>query len=150
MSGELVITTNRKAFHDYEILERYEAGIALTGTEVKSIRAGRINLKDSYARVVEGELWLEGCHISPYSHGNLNNHEPERPRKLLLHRREIARLIGATTREGLTIVPLRVYLKRGKVKVELGLAKGKKAHDKRETLRRRTIEREIAAEMKRR
>lgn len=150
MSGELVITTNKKASHDYEILERYEAGIVLTGTEVKSIRAGRINLKDSYARVIEGELWLEGCHISPYSHGNLNNHEPERRRKLLLHRREIARLIGATTREGLTLVPLRVYLKRGKVKVELGLAKGKKAHDKRETLRRRTIEREIAAELKRR
>lgn len=150
MAGELVVANNKKAFHDYEILERFEAGLVLQGTEVKSLRERRVNLKDSYARVVNGEIWLEGCHISPYPYGNIHNHEPERPRKLLLHRREIARLIGSMTRGGLTVVPLRVYFRRGKAKVELGLARGRKTYDKREVARRRTIEREVEAELKRR
>ena len=144
-----VVAKNKKAFHDFEILERIEAGVALMGTEVKSIREGRVNLKESYARIRKGEIWLEGCHISPYSHGNIHNHDSIRPRKLLLHRREINRLIGRVEQKGLTIVPLSLYFsKGGKVKVELGVARGKKIHDKRETARRRAMEREIRAEMK--
>ncbi len=144
-----VVAKNKKAFHDFEILERIEAGVALMGTEVKSIREGRVNLKEGYARIREGEIWLEGCHISPYSHGNIHNHDSIRPRKLLLHRREINRLIGRVEQKGLTIVPLSLYFsKGGKVKVELGVARGKKIHDKRETARRRAMEREIRAEMK--
>lgn len=143
-----VVAKNKKAFHDYEILERFEAGIVLLGTEVKSIRDHRINLKDSFARVSDGEVWLEGCHISPYSHGNIQNHEPERPRKLLLHRREIDKLQAATQKGGVTVVPLKVYFSAGKVKIEIGLARGKRLYDKRETARRKTIEREIEAEIK--
>src|SRR5512139_2404164 len=115
-SGEKVLATNKKAFHDYFILEKLEAGIVLLGTEVKAIREGRLNLKDSYAAVQGGEAFLFNCHISPYSHGNRENHDPTRTRKLLLHEREIRKLIGKTQEKGLTLVPLRVYLKRGKVK----------------------------------
>ena len=146
---EKVIATNKKAFHDYFILERLEAGVALLGTEVKSIREGRINLKDSYAIVRGGEPFLLNCHISPYSHGNRENHEPTRTRKLLLHHQEIRKLIGKSQEKGLTLVPLRVYLKRGKVKVELGVARGKKLYDKRETERRKEQDREARAAMKR-
>jgi len=147
-SGEKLITANKKAFHDYLILEKLEAGIILLGTEVKAIREGRINLKDSYALVRSGEVFLLNCHISPYSHGNLENHEPTRSRKLLLHSREIQKLIGKTQEKGLTLVPLRVYLKRGKVKFELGVAKGKKLFDKRETERRKEADKEARTAMK--
>ena len=145
---EKVIATNKKAFHDYSILERLEAGVVLLGTEVKSIRDGRINLKDSYAIVKAGEAFLLNCHISAYSHGNRENHDPTRTRKLLLHGQEIRRLIGKSQEKGLTLVPLRVYLKRGNVKVELGVARGKKLYDKRETERRKEVEREARAAMK--
>ena len=147
-SGEKLIATNKKAFHDYFILEKMEAGICLQGTEVKAIREGRLNLKDSYALVRSGELFLVNCHISPYSHGNRENHDPTRTRKLLLHQMEIRKLIGKTQEKGLTLVPLRVYLKRGKVKVELGVAKGKKLYDKRETERRKEADKEAEKAMK--
>jgi SsrA-binding protein len=149
-SGEKLIATNKKAFHDYFILEKMEAGISLLGTEVKAIREGRLNLKDSYAMLRGGEAFLINCHISPYSHGNRENHDPTRHRKLLLHQREIRKLIGKTQAKGLTLVPLRVYLKRGKIKVELGVAKGKKQYDKRETERRKEADREAKAAMKHR
>jgi SsrA-binding protein len=149
-SGEKVVATNKKAFHDYFILERLEAGICLLGTEVKAIREGRLNLKDSYALVQSGETYLLNCHISPYSHGNRENHDPTRSRKLLLHLREIRKLIGKTQEKGLTLVPLRVYLKKGRVKVELGIARGKKLIDKRETERRKEADREARAAMKNR
>jgi SsrA-binding protein len=149
-SPEKIIATNKKAYHDYFILDQLEAGIALFGTEVKSIRAGRINLKDSYAAVKGDEAFLHNCHISPYSHGNRENHEPTRIRKLLLHSREIRKLIGKTQEKGLTLVPLRVYLKRGKIKVELGVARGKKLFDKRETERRKEVDREARAAIKQR
>ena len=149
-SGEKVIATNKKAFHDYFILQKMEAGIALLGTEVKAIREGRINLKDSYAIVKEGEAFLLNCHISPYSHGNRENHDPTRSRKLLLHLGEIRKLIGKIQEKGLTLVPLRVYLKRGKIKVELGVARGKKLFDKRETERRKEADREAKAAMRQR
>jgi SsrA-binding protein len=147
-SGEKLVASNKKAFHDYFILEKLEAGIALLGTEVKSIREGRINLKDSYASIKDGEPMLSNCHISPYSHGNRQNHDPVRTRKLLLHHQEIRKLIGKTQEKGLTLIPLRVYLKRGRVKVELGLARGKKEYDKRETERRKEVDRETRAAMK--
>ncbi|MFQ5579761.1 MAG: SsrA-binding protein SmpB [Nitrospiria bacterium] len=140
---DLVVTKNRKAFHDYFITDSLEAGIALLGTEVKSIRDGRINLKDSFARLEKGEIYLYNCHISPYRHGNLENHEPTRRRKLLLKRREIDRFIGQTQQKGLTLIPLKVYFKRGRAKVELGLAKGKKMYDKRETEAKKTAQREM-------
>lgn len=146
--GEKPVASNRKAFHDYFILDKLEAGIALLGTEVKSIREGRINLKDSYAIVRDGEPFLVNCHISPYSHGNRENHDPLRTRKLLLHHKEIRKLIGKTQEKGLTLVPLRVYLKRGRIKVELGVARGKKEYDKRETERRKEVDRETRAAMK--
>jgi SsrA-binding protein len=136
------IAANRQAFHNYEIIERFEAGLVLTGTEIKSAREGRVNLKDAYGIVKSGEVWLLNCHISPYSHGNYANHEPLRTRKLLLKRAEINRLIGRTTERGLTLVPLRMYLKDGLLKCELALAKGRKVHDKREVSRRKTIEKE--------
>ena len=136
------IAANRQAFHNYEIIEKFEAGLVLTGTEIKSAREGRVNLKDAYGIVKSGEVWLLNCHISPYSHGNYANHEPLRTRKLLLRRAEINRLIGRTTERGLTLVPLRLYLKDGLLKCELALAKGRKVHDKREVSRRKTIERE--------
>ena len=134
--------TNRKAFHDYAIEEKLEAGLVLKGTEVKSLREGRVNLKDAYGVVKAGEVWLLNAHISPYSHGNYANHDPLRTRKLLLNRSEIKRLIGRTTEKGLTLVPLRVYLKNGKLKCELALAKGRKTHDKREVERKKTIDKE--------
>ena len=140
MSNDVAV--NRQAFHNYEILEKFEAGIVLTGTEIKSARDGRVNLKDAYGLVRAGEVWLLNCHISPYSHGNYSNHEPLRTRKLLLNRSEIRRLIGRTTEKGLTLVPLRVYLKNGKLKCELALAKGRKLHDKREVEKKKTIDKE--------
>ena len=146
--GEKLVATNKKAFHDYFILEKFEAGVSLLGTEVKSIREGRINLKDSYAHIREGEAFLFNCHISPYTHGNRQNHEPTRTRKLLLQRKEIRKLIGKTQEKGLTLVPIRVYLKRGLIKIELGLARGKKLYDKRETERRKETDREARAAMK--
>jgi SsrA-binding protein len=149
-ASEKLFATNKKAFHDYSILEKLEAGIVLVGTEVKSIREARINLKDSYAMVKQGEAFLLNCHISPYSHGNRENHDPTRTRKLLLHDKEIRKLIGKTQDKGLTWVPLRVYLRRGKIKVELGIARGKKLHDKRETERRKEMDQEARAAMKQR
>lgn len=149
MSRTLIVK-NRKAFHDYKILDRVEAGIVLQGTEVKAIREHRVNLKESYVKIVGGEAWLEGCHISPYSHGNITNHEPTRIRKLLLNRREINKLTGAVTRSGLTVVPLSMYLRQGKVKVEIALAQGKRTVDKRERARRKTIDREVETALKRR
>ncbi|HRU22496.1 MAG TPA: SsrA-binding protein SmpB [Candidatus Latescibacteria bacterium] len=148
-AGIKIITKNRKAFHDYSILETTEAGIALVGTEVKSLRLGNVNLKDSYARVERGEVVLYGLHISPYDHGNRYNHDPERPRKLLLHRREIGRLKSRTEEKGLTLVPLSLYFKGGRAKVELGLAKGKQIHDKRETLRKRETEMDMEQAIRR-
>jgi SsrA-binding protein len=137
------VATNRKARHEYEILETVEAGLVLRGTEVKSLRAGQVNFKDSFATVRNNEAWLRGCHISPYSHGTDANHQPERDRKLLLHQREIARLTGKIAERGLTLVPLRLYFKKGRVKLELGLARGKKLHDKRSSLREREVRREM-------
>jgi len=136
------IAVNRQAFHNYDIIEKFEVGLVLTGTEIKSAREGRVNLKDSYGIVKAGEVWLLNCHISPYSHGNYANHDPLRTRKLLLKRAETNRLIGRTTERGLTLVPLRMYLKEGLLKCELALAKGRKVHDKREVSRRKTIEKE--------
>ena len=142
-SGDRSIALNRRARHLYEVLETVEAGLVLRGTEVKSLRAGQVNFKDSYATVRSNEGWLLGCHISPYSHGTDANHNPERDRKLLLHRREIARLSGKIAERGLTLVPLRLYFKDGRVKVELGLARGRKLHDKRSALREREEQREM-------
>lgn len=146
--GEKVITTNRKAFHDYHILDRIEAGIALRGTEVKSLRAGLVNLKDSYVDVRDDEMMLVGTHINPYEGGNRFNHDPERPRKLLLHRREILRWGQRAREKGLTLVPLRLYFKSGHVKVEIGLAKGKRAYDKREAIAARDSRRELDRALK--
>lgn len=140
--SDTVLAVNRQASHNYEFLDKFEAGLVLTGTEVKSAREGRINLRDAYAVVRAGEVWLLNCHISPFSHGNYSNHEPLRVRKLLLRREEIRKLIGRTTERGLTLVPVKVYLKEGRIKCELALAKGKKTYDKRETERRKTIEKE--------
>lgn len=148
--GEKQIVTNRSALYEYHILERYEAGVALTGTEVKSVRAGQIQLKDSYVSVREGEAWLFNTHISPYSHGNSLNHDPVRTRKLLLHRREIDKIEKETEVKGMTLVVTRVYLKGGRVKFEIGVARGKKLYDKRETEMRRTVERETRAQLKER
>lgn len=141
--GEKTVVTNRKARHDYFIIESYEAGIALKGTEVKSLRGGDGNLNDAYAMLNDGEVWLLNMHISPYEQGNINNHEPRRERKLLLNKKEIRRLIGRTAEKGLTLIPLRVYFKKRRVKVEIGLAKGKKMYDKREDIKRREHEREM-------
>ena len=141
MAEEQTIATNRRARFEYQILETIEAGLVLRGTEVKSLRAGQVNFKDSYATVRSDEAWLLGCHISPYSHGTDANHDPERDRKLLLHRREIARLTGKVAERGLTLVPLRLYFTGGRVKVELGLARGKKLHDKRSAIREREVRR---------
>jgi SsrA-binding protein len=136
------VAVNRQAFHNYDIIEKFEAGLVLTGTEIKSARDGKVNLKDSYGLVKGGEVWLLNAHISPYSHGNYSNHDPLRTRKLLLKRAEINRLIGRTTERGLTLVPLRMYLKDGRLKCELALAKGRKVHDKREVSRQKTIDKE--------
>ena len=140
--GERVLATNRKAFFHYEVLERAEAGLALVGTEVKSIRDGGLNFSDSYVDFRGGELVLVGCRIAPYSHGNILNHSPDRDRKLLLHKREILKLGGKVTERGLTLVPLRAYMKNGRVKMEIGLARGKHAHDKRDAIKKKDQERE--------
>lgn len=145
---EKEIVTNRVAFHEYHILDKYEAGIVLKGTEVKSIMTGRIQLKESYVAVKEDEIWLFNAHISPYSHGNINNHEPLRTRKLLLKRREIERLERETSQKGMTLVVTRIYWKNGRIKFEVGVAKGKKLYDKREDLKTRTVERETRAQLK--
>ncbi len=142
-SGQKMVTENRRARHDYHVLERFEAGIALRGTEVKSLRDGKMMLKDSYAEVRQGEMYLVGAHISPYEQGNLYNHEPERARKLLLHKREIVRLGAQVAEKGLTVVPLRVYFTKGIAKVELGLCRGKQSFDKRATVRERDEKREL-------
>jgi SsrA-binding protein len=144
------ISVNRQAFHNYEIIERFEAGLVLTGTEIKSAREGRVNLKDAYGIVKSGEVWLLNCHISPYSHGNYANHDPLRTRKLLLNKSEINRLIGRTTEKGLTLVPLRLYLKNGRLKCEIALGKGRKVHDKREVSRQKTIDKETRQALKER
>jgi len=149
-SNEQLIADNRKALHDYHVLDTFESGIVLLGTEVKGIREGRANLRDAFARVEQGEVWLYNVHINPYSHRGYVDHDPRRRRKLLLRKEEIRKLIGKTVEKGLTLVPLRLYFKNGKVKVALALAKGKQAHDKRETIRRREIDRETRAAVKER
>jgi SsrA-binding protein len=149
-AGEKLIASNKKAFHDYFVLQKAEAGVALTGTEVKSLRDGKANIKDSYVIFKNGEAFLFNAHISPYSHGNLQNHEPERNRKLLLHRREIDKLREQVVEKGLTVVPLRLYFKGGKIKVEIAVVRGKKLYDKRETEKKRELDREAAVAMKQR
>jgi len=145
-----VIATNRKARHDYLIEDTIEAGLVLTGSEIKSIRAGQVNLRDGYATVRDGEIWLVNTHIAPYKQASFQNHEPRRERKLLLHRREINRLTGKLQEKGLTLVPLQLYLKNGRAKVEMGLARGKKLYDKRQSLRERDDRRQIERAMGRR
>jgi SsrA-binding protein len=140
-----LLSDNRQAGHNYHLLERYEAGLALTGTEVKAAKDGKIQLKDSFAEVVGNEAWLLNAHISQYSHGNRENHEPTRRRKLLLHRAEIDKLLGKTREKGLTLIPTKMYLKNGRIKVEFAVAKGKKLHDKRESERKREMESEARA-----
>ncbi|HKV87009.1 MAG TPA: SsrA-binding protein SmpB [Candidatus Dormibacteraeota bacterium] len=143
------VAVNRRAYHDYFIDEKYEAGIMLTGTEVKSVRGGRANLRDGFVRVDGREAWLENVHISPYAQGNLMNQEPVRPRKLLLHRKEIASLIGKVRQKGYTLIPLRLYISRNHAKVEIGLGRGKRQYDKREAIAERDAKREIARAMRR-
>ena len=147
---EKVLTTNRAVFHDYHILDKYEAGIALTGTEVKSVLGGRVQLKEGYITIRDGEAWLLNAHISPYAHGNRENHDPVRSRKLLLHKREIERLDEAIAKQGMTLVATRIYLKNRHIKIEVAIARGKKLYDKRETEMRRTVERETRAQLKER
>jgi SsrA-binding protein len=142
------IAENRKAYHDYHLLETFEAGIVLLGTEVKAIREGRVNLRDSFARINDGQVYLYNVNISPYSHRGYADHEPLRERKLLLHRDEIRKLIGKTVEKGMTLVPVRMYFKKGRVKVAVSLAKGKKEYDKRETIKRRETDRETRAAVK--
>ncbi|MBN1296830.1 SsrA-binding protein SmpB [bacterium] len=149
MNGK-TITDNKRAYRNYEIAATYEAGIVLVGTEVKSIREGGVNLKDAYARIIEGELFLIGCHIAPYTHGNRQNHETERPRKLLMKKREIQRLIGKINERGFTLIPLKMYFNpQGRVKVSLGLGKGKTHSDKRAAIRERDMERDVARDFRR-
>ncbi len=147
---EKTVSTNKKAYHDYFIEETYEAGISLLGTEVKSLREGRANLKDSYAIIKEAEVYLLNCHISPYSHGNMQNHDPLRTRKLLLRRKEISTLWGKLSQKGLTLIPLKIYFKNGKVKVEIGLVKGKRQYEKREALKEKEARREIERHLRKR
>src|SRR6266852_5472129 len=147
-AGEKLIASNKKAFHDYFILQKFEAGLALQGTEVKSLRDGKANLKDAYVIFKNGEAFLFGAHISPYTHGNRENHDPLRTRKLLMHRREIEKLQAQTIEKGLTVVPLRLYFRGGRVKAEVAVVKGKKQYDKRETEKRREADRETQAAMK--
>jgi SsrA-binding protein len=147
--SRITVARNPRATHDYHILETWEAGIVLTGTEVKSLRNGKASIKEAYAHVRQGEVWLEGMHITPYEQGNRWNPEPVRSRKLLLHRREIERLIGAVERKGLTLVPLELYFLRGRAKVALALGKGKKTHDRRQDIKRRIADREMARALKR-
>jgi SsrA-binding protein len=141
-AAEKPLATNRKAFHEYEVFDRAESGLALLGTEVKSIREGGLNFRDSFVEFRKGEMFLVGCRIAPYSHGNLANRAEDRDRRLLLHKREIMKLGGKATVKGFTIVPLRAYFKNGRIKLEIGLARGKRAHDKREALRRKDLDRE--------
>ena len=142
------VTVNRKARYEYEILQVYEAGIVLQGTEVKALRQGKANLVDSYGLLKDNELWLMGAHISEYTQGNINNHDPVRTRKLLMNRSEIRKLIGKVKEKGLTLVPLRIYFKKGRVKIEIALAKGKKVHDKRETIAKRDFNRDQERKIK--
>lgn len=144
-----VITVNRRATHDYDILDRVEAGLALTGSEIKSVRAGRINLRDAYARPINGELWLVNAHIAQYAQANIYNHEPNRFRKLLLHKEQVTDLTGATAKQGLTLVPLRLYIRNHVAKVELAVARGRRKYDKRRVIARRTAEREMDRAIKR-
>ena len=144
-----VISTNRKAFHDFLIFDKFVAGIVLTGTEIKSIRKGTINLKDSFAKIEDNEMFLYGMHISPYEHGNRFNHKPDRVRKLLLQKREILKIQDKVKKDGVTIVPLELFLTKGFAKIEIGLAKGKKIYDKREAITKKTQERDIARLVKR-
>jgi SsrA-binding protein len=148
--GVKLITSNRKARHDYHILETVEAGLVLTGTEVKSLRDGKASLAEAYARVDDDEVWLVGAHIPEYTHGNRTNHEPTRPRKLLLHRKEIERIRGKTQEKGLTVVPLRLYWKRGRAKIELALVRGKREYDRRDDVAKREARREMDKAMSRR
>ena len=141
--GIKMIASNKKAFHDYFVEEKYECGIALFGTEVKSIRLGKVNLKESWAQIRKGEVWVEGMHISPYEQGNIFNRDPLRAKKLLMHKREIRKLDSLVMRQGYTLVPLEIYLKDGKMKVQLGLCKGKQVHDKRDAMAKRVSDREI-------
>jgi SsrA-binding protein len=143
-----IVAQNRKAFHDYSIEETIEAGIVLTGTEVKSLREGKANLKDSYVLIKEAEVLLLNCHISPYTHGNLMNHDPVRTRKLLLHKKEIARIQGKALQKGYSLIPLKIYFKDSRAKVEIGLARGKKMFEKRESIKKREADREIERAMK--
>jgi SsrA-binding protein len=150
MSADKQIINNRLAYHEYTILDKYEAGIALVGTEVKSIMAGRIQLKESFVQIKDGEVWLVGAHISHYSHGNINNHDVVRERKLLLHAREIEKLQKETTQKGMTLIVTSIYWKNGRIKFEIGVAKGKKLYDKRETEMRKAVEKETQAQLKER
>lgn len=147
-TGEKLIAANKKALHDYFVIQKFEAGLVLTGTEVKSLRGGKANLKDAYVIFKDGEAFLFGLHISPYSHGNIQNHDPDRTRKLLLHRRELDKLRGQTVEKGLSVVPLRLYFKGSHAKAEIALVKGKKQFDKRETEKKREADRETAAAIK--
>ncbi len=146
--GVKIIATNRKAFHDYHIVETIEAGIVLTGTEIKSVRAGKVSLRDGYATMRDQEMWMTSVHIAPYEHADRDNHEPRRERKLLLHRREIDRLISKVNERGWTIVPIRMYLKRNKAKVELALVRGKRLYDKRAAIAQRDVERDLQRSLK--
>ena len=148
MVGEKEILNNRQAYHEFHILEKFEAGAVLLGTEVKSLMTGRIQLKDSYVSVKDGEIWLFNVHISPYSHGNKQNHDPMRTRKLLMHKKEIEKLEREITQKGMTLVITAIYWKNGRIKFEIGLAKGKKLYDKRETEMRKTIDRETRQQLK--
>lgn len=148
MPGTKLVAKNRKAFHDYHIIERYEAGISLLGTEVKSLRDARCNLKESFAQVQDGEVILHGMHISTYEQGNRNNHEPVRPRKLLLHKRQIMKLAAEVAQKGMTLVPLSLYFKGGRAKVEIALAKGKAEYDKRDAIQKREQAREMSRQLK--
>lgn len=145
-----IVCRKKRARHDYDLGERFEAGMVLTGTEVKSLRLGKANLTDAYARVIEGEVWLLNAHITPYPYAHYGNHDPERRRKLLLHRREIKKLYGRTQERGQSLIPLAIYFKNGRVKVELALAKGRKEYDKRQVLKQRAADREMARAIRRR
>lgn len=146
--GRKIVSNNKKAYHDYTIFEKFDAGIVLTGTEIKSIRKAAVNLKDSYAKIEDGEVWLYKCHISPYEQGNIHNHETERMRKLLLNKSEILKMLGKVKKDGYSIIPLSVFLEHGWAKVEIGLAKGKKLHDKREDIAKKTMDRDIQRNFK--
>ncbi len=148
--AEELISDNRKARHDYHVLETFEAGMALEGTEVKAIREGRVNLRDTYCKLEGGEAWVVGMHIGAYSHSGATSHDPIRKRKLLLHRNELNKLLGKTTEKGLTVVPLKMYVRKGRVKLAIALAKGKNTIDKRETIRKRELDRETRAAVKER